>query len=84
MKKIAVLILLLFTAVLAVGCSTQDADTVGEVNGIKISKAEYEQRYQLLQASYKMQQAAYTGDATRNRGDRNPGRYIETAAGSGI
>lgn len=73
MKKIAVLVLLIFAAVFAVGCSgTQEPETVGEVNGIKISKAEYEQRYQLLQASYKMQQAAYTGDATQTEGIEIP------------
>lgn len=73
MKKVAVLVLLLFMAVFAVGCnSTKDVETVGEVNGIKITKAEYEQRYQLLQASYKMQQAAYAGDATKTEGIEIP------------
>jgi len=62
MKKIAALVLILFIGIWMVGCTgTEDADIIGEVNGMKISRAEYEQRCSLLQASYEMQQRAAEG-----------------------
>ncbi len=63
MKKNIILLLALAVILFLAGCgSNPSADEyVGEVNGEKITKTEYQERFALLQASYKMQQEVYTG-----------------------
>ncbi len=64
MKKSTILLLVLLAALFLAGCgNTTSEEYVGEINGVKITKAEYDDRYALLQASYKMQQESYTGTA---------------------
>ncbi len=63
MKKNIILLLALAVVLFLAGCgSTPSADEyAGEVNGEKITKTEYQERFALLQASYKMRQEAYSG-----------------------
>ena len=64
MKRNFILFLFMISACFMLyGCSNSSSSTeeyVGEVNGIKITQAEYDERYVLMQNSYKIQQA-YSG-----------------------
>ncbi len=63
MKNNTILVLVLAIVLFLAGCgNTPSAEEyVGVVNGVKITQAEYQERYNLLQASYKMQEEAYSG-----------------------
>ncbi len=57
MKKNTILLVVLAMVLFLAGCgNTPSTDEyAGEVNGVKITQAQYQERYELLQASYKMQ-----------------------------
>lgn len=63
MKRSFILFLFILSACFMFGCNNSSSSTeeyVGEVNGIKITQTEYDERYAIMQNSYKMQQA-YSG-----------------------
>ncbi|KUG04728.1 foldase protein prsa precursor [hydrocarbon metagenome] len=63
MKNNTILLLVMVAVLFLAGCSNTPSaeEYAGDVNGVKITQAEYQQRYELLQASYKMQQESYSG-----------------------
>ncbi|NLO20911.1 MAG: hypothetical protein GX119_02775 [Syntrophomonadaceae bacterium] len=61
-RNFIVLVLFIISACFMFGCSNTSSteEYVGEVNGQKITQAEYDKRYALMQNSYKIQQT-YSG-----------------------
>ncbi len=78
MRRKFILLLALVAALFLAGCgNTPSAEEfVGEVNGVKMTQAEYQQRYALLQASYKMKQETYSGTAV----DKTPDDVLKELA----
>ncbi len=59
MKKLLIIVFLVFTSIIFWGCGSPKADDViGEVNGDPINRLEYDQQYNIIKFNYESQQSA--------------------------
>jgi len=57
MKKVLILLFSVFLSVSFLGCSSQLADIVGEVNGDVITRQQFNQQYNIIKVNYESQQS---------------------------
>ncbi|MEN6350936.1 MAG: peptidyl-prolyl cis-trans isomerase [Syntrophomonas sp.] len=75
MKRGVLLILLVVMGIMLMGCSSQaKSDVVAEVNGEKITQAQWEERYQILKKNY---EAQYNGSNSAAAGSIGQGTIDE-------